>query len=207
MAYRVLDDYPRRRHLEFFRRHPNPFYSVSFDLDATRVRARAKEIGASTYAALVWAFHHAMLGIDAFRTRLAGEEVHLYDGLRVGMTVPAPGRTFSFANLDWHEEPERFLGAARQAMDAASERVDLAGGAAPDYAYYTALPRVPFTSFAHVALPDPAAGQPETCFGKFREAAGRWYVPVGLLVNHLYVDGADLGDLYERASESFERAF
>jgi chloramphenicol O-acetyltransferase type A len=207
MAFRVLHDYPRRAHLDFFRRYPNPFYSLTFELDATRVRQRARESGDSTYAALVWCYHRALVGIDAFRTRLAGEEVVLHDTLRVGMTVPAPGRTFSFANLDWDPEPRRFLAAARQAVAAASTQVDLRGGAAPDYAYYTALPRVPFTSFAHVLLPDPTAGQPETAFGRFREAGERVLVPVGVLVNHLYVDGADLGELCESARESFERAF
>jgi hypothetical protein len=32
-------------------------------------------------------------------------------------------------------------------------------------------------------------------------------VPVGVLVNHLYVDGADLGELYEAARASFDEAF
>jgi len=207
MSFRVLSDYPRRPHLEFFRRHANPFYSLTFELDATRVRARARELGASTYAALVWSYHRALSGIDAFRTRLQGEEVVLYDSLRVGMTVPAPRRTFTFATLDWDPEAERFLATARDRMADASTRVDLTGGAAPDFAYYTALPAVPFTSFAHVALPDPTAGQPEAAFGRFREAGGRSYVPVGVLVNHLYVDGADLGDLCDAARDSFEQAF
>jgi chloramphenicol O-acetyltransferase type A len=207
MPFRVLPDYPRRQHLEFFRQSPSPFYSVSFGLDATNVRARAKERGASIYAALVWCFHRAMLTIDAFRIRLHGEEVVLYDSLDVGITVPAPERTFSFANFAWQPDADDFFAAARAAMAAASAAADLAGGKSPDYAYYTALPRVPFTSFAHVALPDPTAGQPETAFGKIADADGRARVPVGLLVNHLYVDGADLGDLYEAASESFDRAF
>ena len=207
MASRVLPDYPRRQHLEFFRRQANPFYSLTFDLEATRVRARAKEAGASTYAALVFCFHRALLTIDAFRTRLDGEAVVLHDSLDVGMTVPAPDRTFSFANFGWQSDPAGFLAAAREAMAAASTRADLTGGKTPDYAYYTALPLVPFTSFAHVALPDPTAGQPETAFGKFRDGGGRVEVPVGMLVNHLYVDGGDLGDLYEAARESFDRAF
>jgi chloramphenicol O-acetyltransferase type A len=207
VAFRVLDDYARRAHLEFYRRHPSPFYSLTFELDATRVRARAKEAGASTYAAMVWCYHRALLGIDAFRTRLDGDDVVLHDTLRVGMTVPAPGRTFSFSAIDWDPDAPRFLAAAREAMAAASARVDLRGGAAPDYAYYTALPGVPFTSFAHVTLADPTAGQPEAAFGRFREEGGRSHVPVGVLVNHLYVDGADLGDLYEAARDSFARAF
>lgn len=207
MSFRILGDYPRRPHLEFFRRQPNPFYSFTFELDATRVRSRAHELGASTYAALVWTYHRALSGIDAFRTRLSDEEVVLYERLRVGMTVPAPHRTFSFATLDWDADAARFLATARERMTAASARVDLSGGATPDFAYYTALPGVPFTSFAHVALPDPTAGQPEAAFGRFREEGGRSHVPVGVLVNHLYVDGADLGDLCQAARESFELAF
>jgi chloramphenicol O-acetyltransferase type A len=207
MPSQVLRDYPRRPHLEFYRHYPNPFYSISFELDATRVRIRAREHGASTYAALVWCYHRALLLIPSFRTRLEGDEVVLYDTLRVGMTVPAPGRTFTFVNLDWDQDAGRFLTAARHAMVAAASEVDLSGGKAPDFAYYTALPLVPFSHFAHVPLADPTAGQPETAFGKFREDEPRVTVPVGVQVNHLYVDGADLGELYEAARESFERAF
>ena len=206
-SFHVLADYPRRAHLEFFRKNANPFYHLTFELDATRVRARAREAGGSTYAAMVWAYHRALLGIEAFRTRLHGEEVVLYDALRDGMTVPAPGRTFSFATMEWEADGARFLAHAAEEMNQASRRIDLSGGAAPDFAYYTALPKLPFLSFTHVALADPTAGQPEAAFGKFREEKGRTIVPVGILVNHLFVDGADLGDLYEAARDSFDRAF
>jgi chloramphenicol O-acetyltransferase type A len=207
MAHTVLVDYPRRAHLEFFRRLPNPFYTVTFELDATRVRARAKELGASSFAALVWAYHRALLGIDAFRTRLVGEEVVLHDSLQVGMAVPAPRRTFTFATLPFDPDAIAWLERARRAIADASTHVDLSGGAAPDFAYYTSLPKVPFTSFTHVALSDASAGQPEAAFGKFREADGATIVPVGVLVSHVYVDGADLGELYEALADSFARAF
>jgi chloramphenicol O-acetyltransferase len=207
MGFRVLDHYPRRPHLEFYRSNPNPFYSVNFELDATLVRARARSLGVSTYAALVWTYHRALLEIDAFRVRLHGDDVVLHDTLHVGMTVPAPERTFTFAAPEWSASAEEFLARAGRAVAKASQGVDLTGGAAPDFAYYTALPKVPFTSFNHVALADPTAGQPECAFGRFRERDGRTIVPVGVAVNHLYVDGADLGDLYEGLVDSFARAF
>jgi chloramphenicol O-acetyltransferase type A len=207
MGFRVLQDYPRRPHVEFYRTNPSPFYSVTFELDATAPRARAREGGASTYAALVWCFHRALLTVDAFRTRLLGEDVVLHDRLRVGMTVPAPQRMFTFATLDWDDGAERFLATARRVMAEASSHVDLTAGAAPDFAYYTALPQLPFTSFTHAPLPEPTAGQPQTAFGRFAEAADRLLVPVSVQVNHMYVDGVDLGELHEAARESFERAF
>jgi chloramphenicol O-acetyltransferase type A len=207
MGFRILEHYPRRAHLEFYRSNPSPFYGVNFELDATRVRARARELGASTYAAMVWAYHRALLPIDAFRTRLRGQDVVLHDTLRIGMTVPAPDRTFTFAALEWEPDAPRFLERAAGAVAQAATHVDLTGGADPDFAYYTALPKVPFTSFTHVALPDPHQGQPEAAFGRFRETDGRTIVPVGVAVNHLYVDGADLGELYEGLADSFARAF
>ena len=97
MAPRVLTDYPRRAHLEFFRRNPNPFYGVTFELDVTAIRTAARAASASTYAAMVWAYHGALVGIDAFRTRLLGADVVLHDSLQVGMTVRAPDRRFTFA--------------------------------------------------------------------------------------------------------------
>jgi chloramphenicol O-acetyltransferase type A len=207
VGFRVLTDYPRRPILDFYRQAPSPFYGTTFPLDATRVRQRAKELDRSTYAALVWAFHRALLTIDAFRTRLQGEDVVLHDTLRIGMTVPAPRGTFTFCTNAYDEDPLRFLERAGARMAEASQGIDLGQGGAPDFAYYTALPRVPFTSFHHVPLPDPAAGQPETAFGKLTEQAGRWMVPVAVQVNHRYVDNADLGALYEAAADSFARAF
>ena len=86
--------------------------------------------------------------------------------------------------------------------------VDLSGGgAAQDFAYYTTLPRVPFTGFTHAMLADREAGQPQVAFGRLRDEGARVTVPVGVQVNHVYIDGGDLGDLYEAASESFARAW
>lgn len=206
MPYRVLEEYPRRPHLEFFRGRVSPFYSITFDLDATRLRERLAVGSLPVYAGFCWAFHRALLRVPAFRVRLVDGQVVLWDSLRIGLTVPAPQRTFSFATLDWDEEPERFLARAVDELARASERVDLAAGGT-DFAYYTAAPRVPFTGLTHAPHADPEAGQPQIAFGRFAPRDGRLLVPVGIQVNHLYVDGADLGDLYEAAQESYADAF
>lgn len=206
MGFRVLTEYPRRLHLEFYRRYPNPFYAVTFELDATRLRRRLAEEGRPVYAGFCWAFHRAVLQVEAFRVRLAGEDVVLYDGLRLGLTVPAPARTFSFVQLEWDAAPERFFPRAAEVMAAGSAQVNLAGGDAPDFAYYTALPKLPFVALSHAPLPDPTAGQPAIAFGRFNERSGRSVVPVSVQVNHVFVDGADLGALYEAAEASFAQA-
>lgn len=205
MATRILDPYPRRPHLELYRRYPDPFYGVTFDLDMTTLRTDLRERGASVYAGCCWAFHRAVHTVEAFRVRLVGDDVVLHDRLRLGLTTRGPGRTFTFTQLEWDDDPARFLPAAAAAMTSAAASVDLTGGKGPDFAYYTALPKLPFTGFTHVRLPDPLAGQPLVAFGRFRDHGGRLLLPVGLQVNHLYVDGNDLGDLHEAAQDSFTR--
>ena len=207
MGFSVIADYPRRAHLEFYRANPSPFYAVTFELDAARIRARAREVGGSTYAALCWAFHRAMLKIEAFRTRLDGENVVLHDTLRIGMTIPGPGRTFTFATHEWNESGEAFLKAASAEIARSSGVVNLNRGGEPDFAYYTAVPGVPFLGITHAPHRDRTAGQPMTAFGKFREDGARLLVPVGLQVNHMYVDGIDVSDLYEGAQRSFADTF
>ncbi len=207
MGFSVIADYPRRAHLEFYRANPSPFYAVTFELDAARIRARAREVGGSTYAALCWAFHRAMLKVEAFRTRLDGENVVLHDTLRIGMTVPGPGRTFTFATHEWNESGDAFLKDAGAEIARSSEAVNLNRGGEPDFAYYTAVPGVPFLGITHAPHRDRTAGQPMTAFGKFREDGARLLVPVGLQVNHMYVDGIDVSDLYEGAQRSFADTF
>ncbi|MEO8195841.1 MAG: CatA-like O-acetyltransferase [Thermoanaerobaculia bacterium] len=203
MSYSLLSDYPRRPHFEFYRSHPSPFYSVTFELDATRLRERLADERAPVYAGLCWHFHRALLTLPAFRVRLLGDELVLHDRLRMGLTVPAPRRTFTFATFEWEPDWAAFAGSARGVLERASESVDLTGGSEPDFAYYTALPRIPFSAFTHVTLTDPTAGQPGTAFGKLAERQGRFAVPVGVQVNHLFIDGGDLGDIYEAAQASF----
>jgi len=207
MGITVLTDYPRRAHLEFYRDNPSPFYAVTFELEASKVRARAREVGGSTYAALCWCLHRAMLKVEAFRVRVDGEDVVLHDTLRLGMTVPGPGRTFTFATHEWNDSAEAFLEAASAEIARSSEAVNLNRGGAPDFAYYTAVPGVPFLGITHAPHRDRTAGQPMTAFGKFREDGARLFVPVGLQVNHMYVDGIDVSDLYEGAQASFADAF
>lgn len=205
MGSRILDPYPRRPHLDFYRRYPDPFYATTFELEIDALRRQVQGARASIYAGFCWAFHRALRDIEAFRVRLVGDDVVLHDDLRLGITTRGPGRTFTFTQLAWDDDPSRFLPDAAAVMAEAARDVDLTGGAAPDFAYYTALPRLPFTGFTHVRLPDPLAGQPLVAFGRFREQHGRVLLPVGVQVNHLYVDGNDLGDLYEAAQDSFNR--
>lgn len=203
MSRRVVADYYRREHLDFFARYRSPFYAVSFEIDATALKADLDAAGLPTYLNFTWAMTGALQAVEDFRYRLEGGEVVLYEQLHPALTVPAPGGRFSFCALEFHADRAEFNRRAAPRMAQASAGVDLGGGKGPEFAYFTALPNVPFTTFTHVAPDDPLAGQPRVAFGRFARRDGKLFVPVALLVNHVYIDGAALGKLYEEAERRF----
>ena len=200
---RPVPEYYRREHLEFFARYRSPFYAVSFELDATGLKAELERAGLPAYINFAWAMTGALVAVEDFRYRYEDGEVWLYDTLHPGLTVPAPGGRFSFCALEYVPDREEFNRRAAPRLAQAGAGVDLGGGKGPEYVYFTALPKVPFTTFTHVAPDDPYAGQPRVAFGKFSRRDGRLIVPVALLVNHVYIDGNALGRLYEEAARRF----
>lgn len=204
MSYRIVEDYPRREHLEFYRRSASPTYGLTFELDATRLKGFLEGHGLPTYLNFSYFFLRALQAVEAFRHRLVDGQVVLYDQLLPALAVPAPGGLFSFCALPYDDDLETFNRLAGPPLAEASARVQLSGGADPNYVLFTSLPRVPFTAFHHVPPDDPTDGRPRVAFGKFRAADGKLQVPIAMLVNHLYIDGAALGTLVDEAQRLFD---
>lgn len=201
--YRVIETYYRQQHFDFWSRYRNPFYATTFHLDMTRLRAFGEERGHSIYAELCYFFTRAMRGIEDFRYRLLDGRIVLYEELHPALALPAPGGLYTFANFDYHDDVEVFHERAREVSEKARRTIDLGPSQHLDRIFFTALPKVPFTSFTH-ASHLPADTVPRVAFGKFSERDGRCTVPVSVQVSHVLIDGNALGDLVERAQQCFD---
>ncbi len=204
MRFRVVADYRRREHFEFYRRFRHPFYSATFELEFSRWKAFADEHGYSTYVNLCYAFTRAMQPLADFRYRWRGGEIVLYETVHPGLTYPAAGGLFSFVYLDYDADVHRFNERARSRLPAVDEPPRLEESEHGNYVFYTALPGVPFSAFSH-ATDDPLDGAPRVAFGRFRPDGEKIWVPVGIEVNHAFIDGRALGELYERAATELRR--
>jgi|CXWL01.1.fsa_nt_gi chloramphenicol O-acetyltransferase len=196
MRYQPVDPYPRRPLFELFRAHRDPFYSVTVELPAGKVLARARELGVSGYLALCWHVARGLLTVEDFRHRFVDGRVVRFESLDLSLTVPAPGGCFSFAHLAWDDDFQTFAARAAPTLAAASAAVTLPEVPHEGYVYFTSLPGVPFTEFSHARPNDPLEGRTQIGFGRYRREADEVWVPTGLLVNHVWVDGRALGELH-----------
>ncbi|MCP3960414.1 MAG: hypothetical protein GY719_21425 [bacterium] len=201
--YRVVERYYRQQHYEFWSRYRNPFYASTFDLDMTRLKAFTEERGYPLYVNLCYFMIRAMREIEDFRYRLLDGRVVLYDEIHPGLAVPAPGGLFTFAYYEYHPDVAVFNDRAREISEEASRGVELEDPEHRNGVWFTALPKVPFTSFTH-ATNLPTDTEPQIAFGKYCEQDGKLLVPVGLQVNHVLVDGNALGELVERAQRCYD---
>ena len=204
VGYRVVENYYRKEVFEFFRGYRNPFYSVSFVLQFSRLKTFLDERGYKTYLNLCYFFTRAMQPLEDFRYRMRDGEFVLYDSIHPGLTVPAAGGLFSFVNFAYDPDVDRFnAGAVMPSPDAPPNLTSEADGDESIHLFFTAIPGIPFDTFTH-ATPGPSDAATRVAFGKPNKYRGGLSVPVGIQVNHAFIDGRALGELYQRAVDIFE---
>jgi chloramphenicol O-acetyltransferase type A len=145
-----------------------------------------------------------MQSVEDFRYRLRDGQIALYDGLEVAATLPAPGKLFSFGYFGYDPDVAAFNQRAREIDRAARERVELSQPEDTNHVLFTAIQGVRFTGLTHAKPADATDARPRVAFGKFFERSGKLMVPVGLEVNHIFIDGAPLGELVDAVQREYD---
>ena len=204
MSYRVIDDYYRRQHFDFFKSFEVPFYTITFNLDVTAVKELSRDRGYPIYLTQCYLFARGMGRVEDFRYRVIDDQIVLFDHLDIAATLPAPDGAFSFAQFDHDPDLKGFLRRAESVSQRARKAATLEATGESNAILFTSLPGVRFTGFTHATPSDRSDGRARVAFGQFFEDCGRLMVPVGLGVNHIFIDGAAIGKLVEEVQTEFD---
>ena len=189
-----ISSWKRREHFELFRGFANPFFSVSVDMDATRVWEESRQTGSpSFYVATLFHSLRAANSTEAFRLRIRGDRVWVHDSVRASATILRDDDTFGFGIFPPAPTLEEFDSHASGEV-AAAKRVGpliLPRPGEDDMIYHSSLPWIRFTAFTN-ALNGGKDSVPRVVFGKCAQRGGRWTLPVAVEVHHALVDGLDV---------------
>jgi chloramphenicol O-acetyltransferase type A len=203
MCFRAVPEYDRQHLFDYYRRFANPFYSMTFELEATPLKAFVGRHGYRTYLNLCYFFTRAAQSIEDFRYRWRDGKVVLYERLHPGLTVPAAGGRFSYAHLRFDEDVHRFNEEAETRLPPPTAEARLPVTEHENFLFFTAIPNAVFSGFTH-AWASPLDGAPRVAFGSLFERDDRLWTSVGVQVNHCFIDGRALGELARRAQEEFD---
>jgi len=205
---RILDlrTWKRRQHFDFFRRFEQPFFNITAEVDVTAVYQASKRPGGpSFFIATFWLSLGALNGVEAFRYRLrrddeGEDQVLVHEHIHGGSTVLRPDETFTFAYFTYTPDFALFAAGAEKILAEARNGPGILQPHSDndDLVYYSVIPWVSFTSFAHAHARRTENSVPRVVFGKHRPTPdGRRLMPVSVEVHHALVDGLDVGRFFE----------
>lgn len=191
-----LSRWPRRQAFDHFRRFEQPFFSVCTRLDVARLeaRVRAQQRGSLTLACYFIALQLAQR-IEAFRYRLAGDQVLVHPSLDASTALLRDDGGLGFATLQRHDDFATFAAAAGARIQAARAGQAPFGHSGDELAliYFTSLPWIHFTSFSHARAGDLGDSIPRLAFGRIDSEGERRWMPLAIDVHHALMDGAQVG--------------
>lgn len=200
-AYKSVDRsaWPRNGHDELFARLEFPFYSITYPVDVTAVADFAHSHKLSFYHSVMWCVMDALNRIEAFRYRLSGDEVRLYDSLSPSYTCLGDGELFGIVDVDWERDMNvfRFCELARAAE---LRRGDLPTAEEDERGYLvfiSCLPWISYTQVTQEATFDRTDSVPRIMWGKYTNENGRKVMPFTIQANHRLIDGIHLKQLDE----------
>ncbi len=188
--------WPRRELYEFEARMSQPFFSVTFRQDVTRLYQFTKENRLSLYYSMVYLCTRAVNSVEAFRYSVRGKDLVLFDRRVPSFTDLRPGSEhFHIVTLPCGEDVRNFCHAAREKNLA--QTTILSGEDTPDLIFFSCLPWVEVTAVTNNRDFDPEDSVPRIVWGRYREEQGRKVLHISMELNHRYVDGIHIGKFHQ----------
>src|SRR5436189_4505364 len=148
--YLDIENWPRRDLFEFFRGYERPHFNVCTRLDITSLVNLLRELpGVSVSLAYLYFALRVANEIEPFHYRLKEGRVVVHDVINGGTTVLLPNESFSYAYFDYEEDFEQFMFQAQRSVSEAAAGSSFNPTTSDDTIYFTTLPWISFTSFAH----------------------------------------------------------
>lgn len=186
--------WPRRELFEFFSGMSQPFYSISFRLDVTRLYDYVKPRRLSFYYALVYLSTKAINRVENFRIAIENGAPVLLDERLPSFTDMKKGAD-SFHIVTMSTVGESLDGFCRAAAEKSRAQEGFIDSTSETGAliYFSCLPWVDFTALTNERDFDRDDCIPRVAWGKYTEENGKKILGMSLEVNHRLIDGIHIG--------------
>lgn len=200
MTERAFDtaNWSRRWAYEFFKDYDQPCFNICAEVAIGTLPDRCRGLPHGFFLACLHAALKVANSTEAFRLRLEGDQVTCHDVIHGGSAVLRADTSFGFCFFTYQPEFDAFYPEACAALDRfhAGDGAD-DGGGRPDMVYFSVIPWVAFTSFAHASSRHIRSDIPRLVFGKYTRRESGYGIPLSVEVHHALMDGYHVGRYFE----------
>lgn len=198
------ETWPRRAHYDFFTPMSDPFYTLTFPVDVTPLRAWCRANAMPFYPAMVFAVTKAMETVDAFHYKDRDGVIVRHDTLVPSFTDLKPGsELFQIVTVEAGEDPADFCRRAKAQAAAQTEFITSGPWDGDQLVYFTCLPWFPLTALKNEKDVNPSDSVPRAAWGRWEEGS-RTRLLLSLELNHRLLDGVHVGRFYEALNRWME---
>lgn len=199
-----MSTYPRKDAFAFFSGASNPFYSVTFEQDVTKLYAYAHEKGLSFYHAMSYLVTKAMNQVQMFRYVVKDGVIYEIDGRTPSLTELRKGEEqYYCVNVPFVDDMEAFCAEAAKRRDSQREFMKAAEETS-DLLFISCLPWVEITGLTNPRDFDQDDSVPRVVWGKYVKKDERVILHIAVEVNHRLVDGLHIGRFAQRLTALIE---
>jgi chloramphenicol O-acetyltransferase type A len=198
--------WPRKSQFDFFRQLQAPHFSITSNVNVSRLVVHRKSEKISLFNAVLFAIMTAANAVPELRLRFRKDTVVEHHVVHASATVPIDDDRFAFCGIEYVPEWKAFNTRCVDALKNAKQQDELQEhiDTSDEWIFLSCLPWMNFT-----ALTNPTGG-PDDCiprisWGKLDGQGSNWTIPVSVQVHHALVDGIHVGKFYEALAENISR--
>lgn len=193
-----IRNWERKEIYDFFKDYDEPYYGVSMDLECNQAYDYAKEKGISFFLYYLFLTLKAVNQTEAFKFRIEGDNLYLYEVINGSATIDRDDGTFGFSYIPYFEDLPLFLEhATEEVIEVRTSNKLIRSGIGENVIHFSALP---WTRFSHVSHPRNYKRRdsiPKITIGKLFHEGDRMKMPVSVHVNHAVADGLHVASYFE----------
>ena len=200
-----LDTWERKELYTFFKEFDEPYYGITTDLECSGAYAYAKSAGISFFLYYLYLVLKAVNRTEAFRYRIEGDELFLYDVIDASSTIDRENGPFGFSYIPYVKELDIFLEQATEEVKRVrGEDRLISNEFGENIIHFSALPWIQFTSVSHPRQFGTDESIPKITMGKYFMEGERMMMPVSAYVHHGLADGLHVGQFFETLQSLFK---
>lgn len=210
MKYQVeLASWSRRDNWQFMKEFANSWYSITTELDCTEAFEESKQKHTSFFIKYLYAILRSANEVKEFGYRPDGDGVCWFDTIGATVPIAVPGGTFYTVLIPYLEDYDIFYNKVKDLTYNIPKDGDPYGmnrllieSGETGVINISATPNLYFTGITYTFHRNGLGSDwPLLNVGKVIRREGRWIMPLGIYVDHCFVDGANLADFVERVQK------
>lgn len=201
-------NWKRNEIYQFFSHVSNPFYSVTFKVDVTKLYEYCKSNELSFYYSTVYLVANALNKVENFRYTVRNNEIYLLEKRQPSFTIlDKETELFKIITPKLTANVESFNQACKELVEKQQSFISLEDETDELY-YMTCLPWLELTGFNdELDILNPAFkedGIARITWGKYVEENGCKKMGMALTINHCFIDGIHVGKFVEELEKAIK---